>query len=655
MRIRKGFTLSELAIAISLTAFIAVLAIGLLNMSSKASTLTKQANDTLIFEAQILDEVNVAMTEAKTIYVLPESAMTVDKLTKGWNYIGLIKISEFGGIPAHIVVNFPKSSQIPADGGNAYVKITYKGDVEPEGNTNDGFAISNEQGWFWVTIYSYDYMSTVSDTVKYVQEFQVSSQSLDGSGAVAEGGLYMSAAVAPYSYEQDATTGEYSWVRSYEGASVGWENKLVPAANATNIQDPAAGSGVAIAYQTIDSVTPSTEAPTEAPSTEPSVEPSTEAPTEAPSTEPSSEAPTEAPSTEPSTQATSEAPSTSEPVEITPTPGTDGAFTVAILMDVSSSRDDNQITSMQNRMSDVMWNGLSRFANMKNSVNRLITELSQYHNGNIILIPYSYVAAADGNFNSGRPEKLTFNTAGDAKAAKDLVNDLKLAGGSNPGDALRLLYNELVAIEDGGGSIGELAIVMIAGREMGSWSTYSWNPDQYFMAADHKEDDYPTLVKTNYYYWENGYYDAALYWAQSATWTAYGADFGKNASALAYDEYSTSSSGVVQYHRHSRYRWDLDMYMVGEFRREQQRYARGYMMSQMEQIKEHFKDNLKVSDGAYQNVYFVSLYNLYNKTPEMQAYEQVGFKVYPYMICVPNEVHTNLQVMGAKYNTPNGL
>jgi hypothetical protein len=657
---RKGLTLSELAIALSLTGFIALLAVGLLNMSTKASVMSRQANEAIAYEVGFTEAIKEIEQTKSNIETIPKESFTQSHLNKDWNYIGVMSFSEFGTeLTDELLASVGVSGATPIkesfddgkgnmiEAGNVLVQIKYSGETMPE-KPADGIVmqsvVDGVTQYFTAHIMGYDYEDAYGERHLYSLNYTV-------SGEVGSELLTASFTETIYYQDQEKLGGRYVDVWCEMSTDTKAESS-VTANNTLHINDKAGGHGVAIAYQN-EPVIPTTEAPTE-----PSTEATTEATTEAP-TEPSTEAPTE-----PSTEAATVAPTTQAPTTVAPKPTTtaaptttvaetkyrtsyyDADFTVAILMDVSSFRDDHSLTAYQARMSDLMTNKVSRFVNMKNTVNDLLTKLSKYKYGNVILIPYSYVGAADANFGSGaRPSMLVYNTAGDVTTAKSIVSGLKLDGGSNPGDALRVLYDELNKIEQSGGNVGELSIIMFAGREMGSWSTTSKTTSdglsttaagsQYYLADKTKAgynpwaDTYPAYVRTNYFYWENGYYDAQWWHYSSATWVADGFSIGRSSSYSSVNEYDPSNKLALSKEQYTKERLvNPGDTMVGQFRPAQQSLARNYMIKQLSLIRRDYTISKYTSGGTQkENIYLVALWAIEQKQAEKAAYQKAGFTI----------------------------
>ena len=701
MRTRKGFTLSELAIAMSLTAFIALLAIGLLNMSTKASVLTRQANTAITYEVSFTEAIEDVVQTATSIYTIPKTHFKQSDLTKGWNYIALLNLSEYssvitddllantgigtsGGTPIKESFDDGKGNTIEA--GNALVQIKYSGTEKPA-DPADGVvlsAVGKEDGityYYVVHIMGYDY--TGADGLKHVYTLDytctgdVGAQSIDFQ-------------ITDNTYRSTKT--KINNQDAYYWKKIGSDpiGSHLNASNTLTVRDEAAGKAVAFGYQGKDDIIiPDTEKPVDPTNTE-----GTEATKGSESSTEQSQSTTETESSSESqsqTESSSESQSQTE-TSVQPTSGTGAPdskykadFTVAILMDVSSFRDDNQVTAWQNRMSDGMTNGVSRFNNMKNIANQVITELSKYRRGNLILIPFSYAAVIQGNFTTQEiPDTLAFNTAGDVTEAKALINNLKLAGGSNPGDAVRLLYNELTKIEYTGGSVGKLAVIMITGREMGSWSTNTagratidgvsaTNPgSDYFLADktragyDPFEEYYPPYVRTNYYYWENGRFDAAFWFAQSTTWVAAGNVVHHTKNIGSIDEYVPDNIISIKDSKAqiSRYRGATDTHKIHDFRQSQLQTCREYMIAQVELLKRDFDFSTYSTEVTgrpveKENLYVIALWNINNKTREKYAFERAGFTLINDGNNVPtSQINTALSRITTsikKVTAPNGL
>lgn len=444
MKRRKGITLVELCIAIALTSFIAMLAAALLNMSTKASVLTKQANEAITYEVEFTENVIDAIQTSTTVFTIPKRAFTKENLTKEWNYIGLMEISEFEGgqLPEAVVDSLGVKGAQPISTGRALVMVEYAGDARPSEPT-DGVIMQNVDGYFIVHIKGYDYVDAKGETHTYTlealptDEYGIDTASRKGVSlkvidtVTDSEGNFVSETI----HVDTVVTARDAQQAVYKGDSM----------------NPA----IAVAYRNQNMTTMTKEVVTETEVTKPVTV------------------------TTPVTTTTYKTERVNNP------------FTVVVLMDVTSE--------MNNKVKDT--DAKTKLQTMKDSVNQLLDQLSAYDAANVILIPYSAVAKASGNFaNGSQPSKYTFHISKELSAAKSLVNNLVGAGKrSNPGDGLRSAYNTLVDFKNAGNEVGKVYVIMYSGERMQAFSTTNATGNANFSSNTGLYPEYVRMTTLDYY------------------------------------------------------------------------------------------------------------------------------------------------------------
>ena len=451
MKRRKGITLVELCIAIALTSFIAMLAAALLNMSTKASVLTKQANEAITYEVEFTENVIDAIQTSTTVFTIPKRAFTKENLTKEWNYIGLMEISEFEGgqLPETVVDSLGVKGAQPISTGRALVMVEYAGDTRPSEPT-DGVIMQNVDGYFIVHIKGYDYIDAKGETHTYTlealptDEYGIDTASRKGVSlkvidtVTDPEGNFVSETI----HVDTVVTARDAQQAVYKGDSL----------------NPA----IAVAYRNQNMTTVQKKVVTETWVSKPTYT----------------------------------------------TKKVNDPFTVVVLMDVTSEMNNKAMST----------DAKTRLQTMKESVNKLLDQLSAYDAANVVLIPYSAVAKASGNFSNGsQPSKYTFHISTELSAAKSLVSSLVAAGkSSNPGDGMRSAYNTLVDYESAGNEIGKVYVIMYSGERMQAFSTADNDINNAHFSSS--TNLYPEYVRMTTLRYDKVYFGFSVTDVHSAFW-----------------------------------------------------------------------------------------------------------------------------------------
>ncbi len=156
---RKGFSLIELCIVLAVMSLVAVLTLSLLSLSVNGFTASRQLMDATMQDADFAARICTAVRESGTSFTIPEQSFTVDKLTEGWNYIGLMH-----GVP--IPANVSRTGkEIPS--ADALVYIEYAGDTEPTAVPWNAEVLHTADGYFIRTILGHSYVDVYGNRHDY--------------------------------------------------------------------------------------------------------------------------------------------------------------------------------------------------------------------------------------------------------------------------------------------------------------------------------------------------------------------------------------------------------------------------------------------------------------------------------------------------------
>lgn len=139
-RSRKGYSISELCIALVLMSMVIFLAVALLNLSIKAFLGTELQTKVIRQDAEFAAKLNDAVRESGTAFTIPNDSFKEENLTKGWNYLGLM---EDVHIPA-----FCSRTGDEIDSAQALVYIEYVGDTIPATIPANANLLHTSDGYF---------------------------------------------------------------------------------------------------------------------------------------------------------------------------------------------------------------------------------------------------------------------------------------------------------------------------------------------------------------------------------------------------------------------------------------------------------------------------------------------------------------------------
>ncbi len=145
----RGVSLIELVIVLALLSLIATLALSLISLSLQGFRVTRQTLDVTMQDADFASKICMAVRESGTSFTIPEQSFTEDKLTTGWNYLGLMKDVP---IPASV-----SRTGKAIDSADALVYIEYAGDTAPASVPEGAELLHNEDGYFIRSIIGHSY------------------------------------------------------------------------------------------------------------------------------------------------------------------------------------------------------------------------------------------------------------------------------------------------------------------------------------------------------------------------------------------------------------------------------------------------------------------------------------------------------------------
>ena len=156
---RRGFTLVELCIVLVVMSLVISLAVSLIFMSVKGFSASRQMLDVAMQDADFASRICSAVRESGTSFTIPEKSFTVDKLTTGWNYLGLMHD-----------VNIPASASRTGKeiaSADALVYIEYAGDTEPASVPSNARVLHTADGYFIQTIIGHSYTDVSGNVHNY--------------------------------------------------------------------------------------------------------------------------------------------------------------------------------------------------------------------------------------------------------------------------------------------------------------------------------------------------------------------------------------------------------------------------------------------------------------------------------------------------------
>lgn len=150
LRLRRAFTLAEVAIALVLMSFLVILAVSMINLASVGVTGTELQTTIIREDANFAAKLSETIQESTVAFTIPKGAFNdLDNLTAEWNYLGLME-------NVHIPASCSRThAEISA--ANALVYIEYAGKDEPSNVPVDCNLLHNDDGYFYQRILGHDF------------------------------------------------------------------------------------------------------------------------------------------------------------------------------------------------------------------------------------------------------------------------------------------------------------------------------------------------------------------------------------------------------------------------------------------------------------------------------------------------------------------
>lgn len=145
----SGFSLVEICIVLAVMSLVVSLAVSLMAMSARGFTASRQVLDVTMQDADFVSRICTAVRESGTSFTIPEKSFTVDKLTAGWNYLGLMQ-----DVP--VPASASRTGK-PIDAADALVYIQYAGDTAPAALPANSELLHTADGYFIRTILGHSY------------------------------------------------------------------------------------------------------------------------------------------------------------------------------------------------------------------------------------------------------------------------------------------------------------------------------------------------------------------------------------------------------------------------------------------------------------------------------------------------------------------
>ena len=222
---KKGFSLVELCIVLVVMSLIATLSVSLLSVSVRGFNASRQMMDVTMQDADFASRICSAVRESGTAFTIPEQSFTEDKLTAGWNYLGLMHGVD---IPAEM----SRTGRAVED-ADALVYIEYAGDTPPATLPQNSVLLHTADGYFIQTIIGHSY----TDVSGVVHDYSLVFSPTDPSNRAAQ----------TLSYSFSSTTSR-DGVETAGGNSI---ETLLEAVNAIQVvyQGSAVNPATAIAFR----------------------------------------------------------------------------------------------------------------------------------------------------------------------------------------------------------------------------------------------------------------------------------------------------------------------------------------------------------------------------------------------------------------------
>lgn len=167
MRMRKkhkGYTLIELVFALVLMSFVLILATAMVNLTTKGFLGTNTQVTLVREDSEFAAKLNETIQESTSSFTVPKQSFIEEKLTSGWNYLGLMD-------NVHIPEACSRTGKEIAS-AQALVYIEYVGTTAPASVPEDCNLLNNVDGYFIQKILGHAFTDSNGLNYEYSLVFQ---------------------------------------------------------------------------------------------------------------------------------------------------------------------------------------------------------------------------------------------------------------------------------------------------------------------------------------------------------------------------------------------------------------------------------------------------------------------------------------------------
>lgn len=167
MRMRKqhkGYTLIEIVFALVLMSFVLILATAMVNLTTKGFLGTNTQVTLVREDSEFAAKLNETIQESTSSFTVPKQSFIEEKLTSGWNYLGLMN-------NVHIPETCSRTGKEIAS-AQALVYIEYVGTTAPASVPEDCNLLNNVDGYFIQKILGHAFTDSNGLNYEYSLVFQ---------------------------------------------------------------------------------------------------------------------------------------------------------------------------------------------------------------------------------------------------------------------------------------------------------------------------------------------------------------------------------------------------------------------------------------------------------------------------------------------------
>ncbi len=156
----RGMTLVEVVVAVSIMGFVFLLGMGLVRLTTEGVLGIGLQAEVVRQDAAFVAKVNDTIKKSGTAFTVPKASFIEEKLTRGWNYLGMMEAVEVPESASRSGKKIPSTQ--------AFVYIESLGDTRPSVIPTDANLISTSgDGYFLQTVLGHDYADHNGVTYDY--------------------------------------------------------------------------------------------------------------------------------------------------------------------------------------------------------------------------------------------------------------------------------------------------------------------------------------------------------------------------------------------------------------------------------------------------------------------------------------------------------